>query len=60
VVDVLDRVTTQVFVWGNCPMIAAPVQCDVDGIPKRSHDASRNSRFDHSIACQYTAVRRPQ
>jgi hypothetical protein len=30
-------VTMQVFVRGNCTMIAAPVQCDVDGIPKGSH-----------------------
>jgi hypothetical protein len=34
---VLDRVTMQVFVRENCTMIAAPVQCDVDGIPKGSH-----------------------
>ncbi len=27
----------QVFVRDHCTMIAAPVQCDVDGIPKRSH-----------------------
>src|SRR2546428_1816608 len=36
-VEVLDRVTMQVFVRGHCTMIAAPVQCDVDGIPKRPH-----------------------
>src|SRR5213083_2858139 len=30
-------VTKQVFVRDHCPMIAAPVQCDVDGIPKGSH-----------------------
>jgi len=36
-VEVLDRVTMQLFVRGNCTMIAAPVQCDVDGIPKGSH-----------------------
>src|ERR1700722_234125 len=29
----------QVFVRGDCTMIAAPVQCDVDGIPKGSHFA---------------------
>jgi hypothetical protein len=29
----------QLFVWGNCTMIAASVQCDVDGIPKGSHYA---------------------
>jgi len=33
----LGRVTMQVFVRDDCPMIAAPVQCDVDGIPKGSH-----------------------
>jgi len=38
-VEVLDRVTMQFFVRGNCTMIAAPVQCDVDGIPKGSHYA---------------------
>src|SRR5262249_51220615 len=36
-VEVLDRVTMYVFVRDHCPMIAAPVQCDVDGIPKGSH-----------------------
>jgi hypothetical protein len=36
-VEVLDRVTMQLFVRGNCTMIAAPVQSDVDGIPKGSH-----------------------
>jgi hypothetical protein len=35
-VEVLDRVTMHVFVRDHCPMIAAPVQCDVDGIPKGS------------------------
>ena len=35
--EVLGRVTMQVFVRDPCTMIAAPVQCDVDGIPKRSH-----------------------
>jgi hypothetical protein len=34
-----DRVTMQVFVREHCTMIAAPVQCDVDGIPKGSHYA---------------------
>src|SRR5208282_2119239 len=38
-VEVLDRVTMQVYVRGDCTMIAAPVQCDVDGVPKRSHFA---------------------
>ena len=35
--EVLGRVTMQVFVRGHYPMIAAPIQCDVDGIPKESH-----------------------
>ncbi len=39
-VEVLNRVTMQVFVRGYCTMIAAPVQCDVDGIPKGSHYVS--------------------
>jgi hypothetical protein len=37
VVDVLGRVTMQVFVGDPHAMIAAAVQCDVDGIPKGSH-----------------------
>ena len=35
--EVLDRVTMQFFVRGYGAMIAAPVQCDIDGIPKGSH-----------------------
>src|SRR5499427_7507462 len=35
--EVLDRVTMHVFVRGDCTMIAAPVQCDIDGVPKGSH-----------------------
>src|SRR5262249_43539539 len=35
--EALGRVTMQVFVRGDCTMIAAPVQCDVDGISKGSH-----------------------
>src|SRR5271157_702253 len=38
-VEVLDRVTMQVFVRWYYTMIAAPVQCEVDGIPKRPHYA---------------------
>ena len=38
-VEVLDRVTMQVFVRWYYTMIAAPVQCDVDGIPKGWHYA---------------------
>jgi hypothetical protein len=30
-------VTMQVFVGDDCTMIAASVQCDVDGIPKGAH-----------------------
>ena len=36
--EVLDRVTMQLFVRDPLTMIAAPVQGDVDGIPKGSHD----------------------
>jgi hypothetical protein len=32
-------VTMQLFVREHCTMIAAPVQCDVDVIPKGSHYA---------------------
>ena len=39
-VEVLDRVTMQLFVCGNRTMIAAPVQSDVNGISKRSHHVS--------------------
>jgi hypothetical protein len=35
--EVLDRVTMYVFVRDAFTMIAAPIQCDVDGIPKGSH-----------------------
>jgi hypothetical protein len=34
-VEVLERVTMQVFVREHCTMIAAPVQCDVDGEYRR-------------------------
>jgi hypothetical protein len=34
------RVTMQVFGRDHFQMIAAPVQCDVDGIPKGSHGVS--------------------
>jgi hypothetical protein len=37
--EVLDRMTMQVFVRRDCSMIAAPVQCDVDGVPEASHFA---------------------
>jgi hypothetical protein len=32
-------VTMQVSVRGYCTVIAAPIQCDVDGVPKGSHFA---------------------
>ena len=35
--EVLDCVTMQLFVRGDCTMIAAPVQRDVDGVSKGSH-----------------------
>ena len=38
-IEVFDRVSMQVFVRWYYTMIAAAVQCDVDGIPKRSHFA---------------------
>ena len=37
--EVLSGISMQVFVWDDCSMIAAAVQCDVDGIPKGSHYA---------------------
>jgi hypothetical protein len=35
--EVLDRVTMQLFVRGDCTMITAAVQRDVDGISKGLH-----------------------
>src|SRR6185437_14101157 len=52
--DVLDRVTMQVFVRDTCSMIAASVQGDIDGIAKGSHDA-RVSRLGYQAV---TAWRR--
>jgi hypothetical protein len=37
--EVLNRVTMQVFVRDHYTMIAASVQCDVDGVSKGSHFA---------------------
>jgi hypothetical protein len=37
-VEVPGRVTMQVFVRDHLTMIAAPVQGDIDGIPKGSRD----------------------
>jgi hypothetical protein len=33
-----------VFVRENSTMIAGPVQCDVDGIPRGSHDVSESPK----------------
>src|SRR5687767_854362 len=41
-VEVLDRVTMQVFVRGYCTMIAAPVQRHVHGIPKGPRHAMQS------------------
>ncbi len=35
--EILGVVAMQVLICVDCKMIAAPVQCDVDGIPKRTH-----------------------
>jgi hypothetical protein len=43
--QVLGRVTMQVFVCDHCTMVAAPVQCDVDGIPKGWHDVGSTRRL---------------
>src|SRR5215472_14746066 len=57
-VEVLNCVTMQVFIRDHYSMIAAPVQCDVDGIAKGSHRArlppmgktSKASRFPAGLA----------
>ena len=36
-VEVLDRVTVQLFVGDDSAVVAAPVQRDVDGIAQRPH-----------------------
>src|SRR5262245_7536617 len=38
----------QLFIRRSCPMIAAPVQRGVDGIPKGSHDTSVLPTVGHS------------
>ncbi len=43
-VEVLRRITMQVFVREHCTMIAAPVQCDIDGIPKGPHYGEVDSK----------------
>jgi hypothetical protein len=42
----------QLFVRDYCTVIAAPVQCDVDGIPKGSHYAksSANGVAEHAMS----------
>jgi len=58
--DVLGRATVQVFVRDDCAMIAAPVQCDVDGIPKWAHRARVSPMRPHRGAMYFaTDVRRP-
>jgi hypothetical protein len=42
-------VTKQVFVREHCTMIAAPVQCDVDGIPKGSHYGRAAARRESAV-----------
>jgi hypothetical protein len=39
----------QLFVREHCTMIAAPVQCDVDGIPKGSHYVLLKRANDSSV-----------
>src|SRR5438477_13218061 len=43
----------QVFVRGDCTMIAAPVQCDVDGVPQGSRFARSSGNCDPAV------IRRP-
>src|ERR671917_559897 len=60
--DVLGCVTMQVFVWEPFTMIAAPVQCDVDGIPKGSHCVSVprvSSTTSSTFAPSPPATKRP-
>jgi hypothetical protein len=45
----------QLFVRDTYPMIATPVQCDVDGISKKSHDA-RYRRGDRRARIARVAV----
>src|SRR5687768_14675485 len=58
-VEVLDRVTMQLFVRGNCTMIAAPVQSDVDGIPKGSHYARVPPMRWHEPSCFTSRAYKP-
>jgi hypothetical protein len=53
--EVFHRVTMQLFVCEHCTMIAAPVQCDVDGIPKRPH---RVRVPDYGVASNCACPRR--
>jgi hypothetical protein len=54
--EVLGRVTMQVFVRDPYAMIAAPVQCDVDGIPKGSHCVSVPPDGEASETMPFTPV----
>src|SRR4029077_15297682 len=48
----------QVFVRGDRTMIAAPVQCDVDGIPKGSHVRKRTAASDPVLRRRSEYLRR--
>ena len=58
-VEVLGVVTNQFFVREDCPMIAAPVQGDVDGIPKGSHHVTVSPIVWRSKLCPSPAPRQP-
>ena len=51
--EVLDRVTMQIVVRDHYAMIAAPIQRDVDGIPK----GARHVRIPTAIGTRNTVVR---
>src|SRR5262249_35293867 len=60
----LGRVTMKVFVRGHLAVITAPVQCDVDGVPKGSHcvlleRGSRPKRWASSGCAAYRLHHRP-
>jgi hypothetical protein len=39
----------QFFVRGDCPVIAAPIHCDIDGVPKGSHVANSTAAAGFGI-----------
>src|SRR5580700_7997904 len=41
----------QLLVGGDCTMIAAPVQCDVDGVSKWSHLSVLRDVISYSVGC---------